>query len=546
VWVPAHIDLSGGCQDDGSPVFPWRIGTLNDETKNAHILWQVLRNAASNYAGKLIALAAWFFLTPFILYQLGPTSYGLWVLVGSTAAYGALLDFGIAGVIMKDVAEYQARGRLTQAGPMLSTALCLYSVLGVIAIALSIALAPLFPALFHIPVDQRATASWLVLFMGIGIGIGIPCATTTAVLQGLHRFDLANLITTVGLLISAGATAAVLLLGGGVIGMVVVNIPITIAMQVPGIWFIKRIAPDLHFGWAGAQRSLVRNIISFSSSLLVIDMATRLQTKTDEIVIGAFLPIRSVTPYNIARKLSEMVQILAGQFLKVLFPLASALDAEGDRARLRTMYITSTRLALVILVPSTIILAVLGRQLLTAWVGAEYAGYAHLLIILAVAGMIGTSQWPATTILKGTRRHQLLAISSICSAIANLGLSIGLVRTLGLTAVALGTLIPTTIEALIFVMPYTMRVIGVGVWEMLKQCLAPALLPGVPALIILYLLREILQPMSFPALILVAGMCLLIYISVYLIFGASSYERQIYRHAAHYILRFARSCLRRV
>jgi O-antigen/teichoic acid export membrane protein len=317
-------------------------------------------------------------------------------------------------------------------------------------------------------------------------------------------------------------------------------------MQLPGIWLIKRIAPELRLGWAGAQRSLVRSIISFSSSLFVIDMATRLQTKTDEIVIGAFLPIRAVTPYNIARKLSEMVQILAGQFLKVLFPLASALDAEGDRERLRTMYITSTRLALVILAPSTIILAVLARQLLTAWVGAEYAGYAHLLIILAVAGMIGTSQWPAATILKGTRRHQLLTISSICSAIANLGLSVGLVGTFGLTAVALGTLIPTTIEALMFIMPYTMRVIGVGVWEMLKQCLAPALLPGVPALIILYILREIVQPMTFPALILVSGICLLIYTSAYLLFGASSYERQTYRNVAQYTIRFAKSRLWRV
>ena len=50
----------------------------------------MLINILSNYAGKVYTLAVWFFLTPFIIHQLGPSDYGLWVLIGSVAAYGAL------------------------------------------------------------------------------------------------------------------------------------------------------------------------------------------------------------------------------------------------------------------------------------------------------------------------------------------------------------------------------------------------------------------------------------------------------------------------
>src|SRR5215510_10309381 len=51
--------------------------------------------------------------------------------------------------------------------------------------------------------------------------------------------------------------------------------------------------------------------------------------------------------------------------------------------------------------------------------------------------------------------------------------------TIGLTGVALGTLIPTTAECLGFVLPYAMRVVGVSISEAFKQIFLPAMIPAV-------------------------------------------------------------------
>src|SRR5713226_5656046 len=91
---------------------------------------RMLLNTLSNYAGKVYTLGVWFFLTPFIVHQLGPNDYGLWVLIGSVAAYGALLEFGIANAITKYVAEYLARNQPAEAGRLVATALWLYAGLG--------------------------------------------------------------------------------------------------------------------------------------------------------------------------------------------------------------------------------------------------------------------------------------------------------------------------------------------------------------------------------------------------------------------------------
>ena len=509
-----------------------------DAAKDALIWQRALRNVVSNYFGAFITLGIGFFLTPFILRQLGASGFGLWMIVGSVVMYGSLLDLGIAGAVIKYVAEHRARGETQQARSLVATALCLYSALGVIVIVVSAAFAPLVPALFNLLPGERITAIWLALLVGLRIGMAIPCTTAPAVLRGLQRYDTINLINTAGTILSAAATVVVLLLGGGVLGLVGVSIAVTLAMQAWAIGSIHSIMPELHFGWRGARRRLVRTVISFSSPLFVTEVSGCLQTKTDEFVIAASLPISAVAPYAIARRLSELAQLLTDQLVKVLLPLASELHAEDDRGRLRSLYFTSSRLTLAIFIPVGCILAVLTRPILSLWVGTAYADYAHLVIILTLASLINTSMWPAASILQSMARHRPVAAMSLGSGLANLVLSIALVHRFGLTGVALGTLIPTAAECLGLVLPYAMRVIGARISEVFKQILSPVLLPAVPMVSVLYVLRNVIDPSSLPLVLVIAGLGVLVYVVSYLGMGASKIELQAYRSFAIGTIRF--------
>lgn len=513
--------------------------------KDAVIRQRILLSTAINFAGKFITFGTWFLLTPFILDRLGAASYGLWILVGSVVAYGSLLDLGLAGTVIKYIAEHHAKGEIASGRSLVATALSLYSVLGLTVMALSVAIASVFPYLFNVPPDERATATWLVVIMGFGIGVSIPCITPIAVLKGLQRFDLSGLITVTGTFLSAAGIVAVLLLGGGVLGIGAVGIFVTLVMQAPSIWLINRIAPELRFGWRGANRRLVRTVLSFSSPLFVMDVAGRLQTKSDEVVIGAFLPISFITPYSLARRLSEVAQVLTDQFMKVLLPLASGLHAENDQIRLRSVYLTGTRLTLALFLPVGCILIVLARPILTVWLGTAYAGYAHLVTILTLASLIDSSQWPASSVLQGMARHRPLALISVGTGLANLILSIVLVQSLGLTGVALGTLLPTAVACLGLVLPYSMYVIGVSTTQIVKEVYLPAMLPAIPATIVLYALRETIEPSSLLSIMVVAGIGLLLYVMGYFNWGASEAERQTCRNFALSTTRFAESCLKR-
>jgi O-antigen/teichoic acid export membrane protein len=348
-------------------------------------------------------------------------------------------------------------------------------------------------------------------------------------LRGLQRFDLMNLLGVITTLLSTGATVTVLLLGGGVIALVGITIVVNLLMQIPAIWFIYRIAPELRFGLASPNRKMLWTVTSFSSAVFLVHVGGQLETKTDEIVIGAFLPVSAVTPYNLARRLSTLPQILSEQFLSLILPLASELHAGNDQARLRSLYIISTRLTLGTFLAVGISLVILAGPILTIWVGEEFAQYAYLIVILTLASFIDIPTWPAGSILQAMARHRFTAIMALSSGVGNLILSLILVRQLGLLGVALGTLIPTTIVCLGFVLPYAMRVIGVTGSQMYKQVFIPAFVPIIPAGVATYLLRELVEPTTILPTLLIATIGSLLYLAGYLKAGSTEVERSLLR-----------------
>lgn len=510
------------------------------------IAGRVLRGTLSNSAGRAIGLGTWFLLTPFIVHQLGPNEYGLWVLAGSVVAFSALLELGIGAAVTKYVAEHLARDELRQAREIVATGLSIYAALGFVTVTLGLATAMAFPHLFDLPPDERAEASWLVALMGLAAGVAIPSATGFAVLQGLQRYDVQNLIGTAGTLLSAMATVVVLLAGGGLLAMVAVNVPVTMLTFAASMVAIRRLAPELGFSWRGARRSLVRQIISFSAALFVSRLAGHMKTKSDEIVIALFLPLSAVTPYALARRLTRVAVIAAGQFAKVLLPVASQLQADEDQAQLRELYLTASRVTLAILLPIAAVLVILARPILVAWVGPMYADAAVLVVILSIAALIDTSQWPAGYVLQGIARHRPLAAISMAGALANIALSVALIGPLGVTGVAIGTLIPATAEALGLVLPYALRAIGVNLSDFVRQAVLRALLPAIPTAILLLVLRESMEPSSIGGLVTVVGIGLLAYVAAYLRFGASPVERETLRDLAADTRRFAGAQIRRI
>jgi O-antigen/teichoic acid export membrane protein len=135
-------------------------------------------------------------------------------------------------------------------------------------------------------------------------------------------------------------------------------------------------------------------------------------------------------------------------------------------------------------------------------------------------------QWPAMAILQAMSRHRILAISSLGNGIANLTLSLLLVRPYGLTGVAIGTLLPTAVEYFAIVLPYSLRATGIRTREAIAEIFLPALLPVIPTMLVLYALRIAVEPASILSIAAVAIVASCIYAITFLSIGGNRNERQ--------------------
>jgi O-antigen/teichoic acid export membrane protein len=497
---------------------------------------RVARGTLSLLANRVVTLGVWFFLTPFMVSHLGHTTYGLWALIGSIVAYASLLDLGIAASIVKFVAEHRARAENEELTTMLASSLGVLLALGAVVVLAGAILAPFIPDIFNVPAGDDGTASWAVLAAATSAGLSLPLSIPNAILFGLQRLDLVavSAIASIGLL--AGSTVAVLLLHGGVVVLMLLGIPIGLFGAAVSMWFVHRVAPEIRIELRGADRRAVRRLGSFSLPTFALEAGGQIESGTDDIVIGAFLPVAAVGPYSVARRLSTLPEVLSTQFSWALMPLASQFDAQDGRKRVSALLVTSTRTALAGFLPIGLGVMVLGGRFLTAWIGPAFGSAGNIVIVLTCAALLYTMLAPGAVVSVGANRHRVLALLAIGGALLNLTLSIILIHPYGTLGVALGTLIAAASRTAVSV-PYLARAHGIEARKWLWSILLPAALPTLPAIATLLVLRATVDPASVLSVLLVGSLGALVYVLAYLCMPSCTTERALVRHELARLLR---------
>ncbi len=499
---------------------------------------RVFVGTVSNLLGQGVIVICALALTPIIVHRVGATDYGIWVLIGSIASFVYLLDIGISAGLVKYVAEHVARSEYDEGARVVGAATWIYVLIGVGVCVVGLGLAAMLPALFDLHGHTRRVVPAVVALVALDCGISIPSIAPLAVLRGLQRFSLANGILAGGVTLGAGLTVGALLLGGGIVGVAAAAAVSDLIAFAISIGVVRRVAPKLTGRLVRPDRQRARRLLRFSSSVALIQVAGKLQTRTDAVVIGAALPVRLVTPYSFGQRLATGTEIATEQFGKVLLPLATEIGATRGRADLRPLVLTATRLMLAIALGVGLPLAFLGGPILKLWVGNAFAGYGTVVALLAVAQIVALPSSPAVYVLQSLERHGPVAWMALGGAVANVGLSVALVGRYGINGVAAATLVATAAYLVVF-SPYATRVLGLSLRELAAEVL---LRLAVPAVVLAGLLSggaAILPVTSLVRLAVVVGVALGGYVLTYVVLGAGTSERAAYRSGAAAAMRLA-------
>ncbi|MGH9817243.1 MAG: hypothetical protein ACRD6I_14310, partial [Candidatus Acidiferrales bacterium] len=122
-----------------------------------------IRNVVSNWAAFLITSLVGFFLSPFVVRQLGDASYGVWILIGSITGYLGLLDLGVRGAVARYTASFSSREDHAGSSAIVSTALAIFLAAGAIAIGVATVLAFTVLHKFQISPGDLGTARLVLM-----------------------------------------------------------------------------------------------------------------------------------------------------------------------------------------------------------------------------------------------------------------------------------------------------------------------------------------------------------------------------------------------
>jgi len=440
---------------------------------------QAVKNVSATWLGLAVQGIVGFLLSPFILHRLGDEAFSMWILIFALTGYFGLLDLGIRSSIVRYTARFLASDDKLALSTYLSTSLTFYALVALIVLCLTGIGYFCLPSLFKIPTALLATARLVFLLAGIGVALTFPLSVFTGALEGLQKFSWLQL-SQIGITLLRAALTVVALLNGG--GLLAIGI-ITVAINVFGYVVFALLAlwampVRLHLG--AVDMPAFRKMANYGLFAFAILAAEKLRFQSDAMVIGAFLPATAITIFSIGAKLVDYASYPVKSMAQIFTPMTSEFHAKDEFSRLQRIFFAGNRACALIVFPICVTLVMLGHNIIAAWVGARYVNAYSVLLLLIVPRTIYIAQSTSTKILLGMGQHRVLASILLMEGVANVLLSLILVRKLGVVGVALGTAIPLLLTGVLFLPHHLCNVLNVPISTFLRRAYGLPLMLCIP------------------------------------------------------------------
>lgn len=441
------------------------------------------RSALSSSAYTAIMAVITLVTTPILTGHLGPQRYGIWVLVGSTIAYLGLLNLGIGGAVVSFIARYDAAGDDDAIMRTLSTSFFVLVGLGLLAFGLIGIGAVVLPTAVHLSAANIGVTRLLLLLMGVDAALSLPMDTFGCGLVALQRFDLLNLslISVVGL--QAIAWTVVLASGGGLALLGAVTVAISLMGQFARFLMFRRLMPGFSISPKLVSRDTVR-ILSRPSGWFALSTSVEgLRDYATSLVLGIVRNVTTVGLYAIGEKLATFGTKFGTAVADPYFPHAAALVARSDHEELKRASTSGTQIAAGVIMPCCLVVAVLARPALGAWVGRPFERAAPAVIILAISASFASFDAISFKILSGSGGQHLLSLMSLAEASTSIVLTAILGYLYGIVGVAVAMLATVVLVEFGITFPLACRRLHVRVQDLvlpvLRAHLVPLLVAGI-------------------------------------------------------------------
>jgi O-antigen/teichoic acid export membrane protein len=366
------------------------------DTQHNSSAGRIAKNAFYGFTSWILPLFLSFFSTKLLINTLGPAEYGIYSLVAGFIAYS--FSFSIGRAVTKYLAEYHTGGEIEKIKSIVSATAfinLLVSAVGVLTFVLSAK----WLVGDVLQIEETAQAKTVTAFYIAAATIFFSTFSHifSAVLQGVHRFDLFSKIVNFNSLALIAGNIVIAFLGYGLLALFLWSLLVTNVSFFLFFITAKQLLPEVSLFHRFDRRSLSL-VFKYSASIVGYQILSNLLFLFERAWITRRLGTESLTFYVVPMTLGFQIHLFVSSFVLVLFPLASEL--QNNRERLEKLYAKAMKIVVVLVAFICATLIVQSHEFLTLWLGADFAeNSANIMIVHVLSytliAVIGVS-WQMT------------------------------------------------------------------------------------------------------------------------------------------------------
>jgi O-antigen/teichoic acid export membrane protein len=479
---------------------------------------KLVRNAFFNSSAWAANVVVNLVMVPLLIHFLGVEGYGIFALLTGLFGYFSLLDFGMAQGVVRYVAHYTGLKDSRSIVLAINSALAMQIGLGGLGLAILWIFNKDLIHLLQMSPAQREVASDALYLSAVGFFVTMLMGTFSSALMGVQRYDVVGKTTFAISIITSALSVGVLLLGGRLFELILVNLLSSVGTLVVLVYLSYRLIPGMAL-FRGMNVRLLREMFSFSKYAFLSQVSGFLYNTLARYVIGILKGPEAVAYFVVPMKLVTAFSGGFGSLANVLFPFASDLAAQGKREELTNVYLKASRYFLALSIPLYLMVAVFSKEILSVWVGEGFAMHTWpVLMILSVGFWFSAWTMIPSNVVTGIGYARITGLFSLAVALLSILLVVFLVPGLDILGASVGLLIIPLFVAPVFVWYVTVRMLKLDVAQYADQVVLPCLLPCAAYAAATILIKVLSQlTLSIPSMAwLVAALVLLL---PYLIFA---------------------------
>lgn len=384
-------------------------------------------------------------LTPFVIQTLGQSEYGVYKLVASLNSYLLLLDLGVGNAIIRYISKYRAENNNDKIKVFLGITTIYYIIISVLTIIIGIILVISIPYAFVKGLNsiEISLAQKLLFIMIINTILVLLSTTYSHALIAYERFSVSKGVSILSVIIRIIAVYYILHIGLGSFGIVCVNLGITVINKTFVILYViinLKLLPNFNF--KTFDFSMIKEIIIYTSYILLQVIATQLNSSVDQILIGICIPVSAIIIgiYSIGTQITQYFLSLGSAFNGVLMPGIMRLFHQNPTSeQLTAELIKISRIIFMVLFFAWGVFATQGKSFVQLWAGKNNISAYYVAFILMMVYSFSISSSIGSQMLWAINKHKYQAIMKIGIVISNVILTIFLIKINALYGATIGT-----------------------------------------------------------------------------------------------------------